>query len=150
TWSVGKILTINNWNFATGHLVVGSDNNGLTNDQLAKITFAHFAPGAQISPSGVNGLIAGEVTPRIGDINQDGSLTSADLDALLVGLTNPATYHASHLELSDSDTAFLLNVNHDDAVDNADIQAEIALLLSPPSPAPVLGSGPSPVPEPAS
>jgi autotransporter-associated beta strand protein len=137
-WS--GLLTINNWISGNDHLQVGSDATGLTTAQLAAIKFADFAQGASISS-------IGEVTPQIGDINQDGNLGIADVQALLAALCDETAYKSLHA-FTNEDLAFILDINQDGTIDNADVQAEINLLVNRPSPS--AASSLAAVPEPAS
>ena len=137
-------LTVNGWTYGTDHWFVGSDSSSLSgtmaNNQLSDIKFADFAKGASISA-------IGEVTPQIGDINQDSNLGIADLQALLAALCDETTYQSMH-SFSNEDLAFILDVNQDGNIDNADIQAEINLLVN--RPAPSAAGSLAAVPEPAS
>jgi hypothetical protein len=83
-----------------------------------------------------------------GDVNRDGSVTNADLPAMLTALTNLSAYQATSgpggTALSNPQFVQLLDLTGDGAVTNADIQGLIDYLNS------GLGSGSvSTVPEPA-
>jgi hypothetical protein len=132
-WS--GLLTVKGWSFGRDHLIVGTNSTGLTSAQLSDIQFADFAPGASI--------IAGEVTPLIGDINQDGRVDVGDIAALEAGLTNPESYAALHPSFTASDMNFILDVNGDGLVTNADLQSLVNDLID------GRDSG-SPLPEPSS
>jgi hypothetical protein len=84
-----------------------------------------------------------------GDVNRDGSVTSADLSAMLQALTDLHEYQNSHgpggSVLSDPQLVQLLDLSGDGLVTNADIQGLIDYLSS------GLGAGSvTTVPEPAS
>src|SRR5262249_49337009 len=122
TWGMGVVLSIDGWTFGTDHLLVGNDATGFSSAQLAEIKFADFAQGASISTTG-------ELTPQLGDINQDGVTDVADIKALMVALSDEAAYRTSH-SFTASDTTFILDVDQNGSVSNADIQAEINLLAN--------------------
>jgi autotransporter-associated beta strand protein len=148
-WTASKLLTISNWTPNTSHLTVGADGSGLSLAQLSEVKFADFAQGASILSSSVGSLLAGEVVPLVGDLDQNGVVNGSDLNALLIGLTNLGTYQSSHPSLTSSDVSFLMDVNHDGTPNNLDIQAEI-FTINNPAHAPAIGGGPAAVPEPAS
>ncbi len=122
-------LNIAGWTFGIDHLYIGSDANGSTASQLSQIKFTDFAPGASITST----EFGGEVTPLIGDINQDGAISSADVTALMTALSNENAYQSLHT-FTAGDLAFILDVNHNGIIDNADLQAEINLVAKMPSP----------------
>src|SRR5262249_11233068 len=110
--------------------------------QLSAIKFNNFVTGASINN------LTGEVTPRIGDVDQNGVVNSADLATLENALTDFAFYQALTPLLTDTDRQFLLDPNHDGVDNNADIQGEIYLLINgTPPPGPLPGGA---VPEPSS
>jgi hypothetical protein len=83
-----------------------------------------------------------------GDLNLDGQVTSADLNALLVAMTDLNAYKARY-HLSESDLLAIADIDHDynpltgaGGVTNADLQALIGLLKQG-------GAGSAAVPEPA-
>jgi len=76
----------------------------------------------------------------LGDYDLNGSRNLADLQTLLVALTDVPAYKAAH-NLSDADLLAFGDVNRDNVFDNADIQALLRLLATNTSPA-------APVPEP--
>jgi len=91
----------------------------------------------------------GEVTPQIGDINQDTSVNVSDVAALETALTDKTAYQSQHFAAATNavaDMAFILDVNNDGFGNNLDLQAEINLLANTASG----GGGISAVPEPAS
>ena len=138
-------LSITNWTLGSSHLIVGSDNTGLSSAQLGQIKFGDFAKGAQISAVSNSMVSVGEITPLIGDINQDGKTNLADIQALATALVDMHAYATSH-GFTASDVSFILDVNQDGSANNADLQGELALLTHP-------GTGSSsaaPVPEPSS
>jgi hypothetical protein len=85
-------------------------------------------------------FLTGSIRPVVlGDFNQDGHLTTADIPAMEAALVNvtsaEATYGSTYLSIGD--------INHDGHVNNADLQALVNLLKAG-------GGSSSPVPEPAS
>lgn len=148
TWAGGAVLTVKNWTYGTDHLYFGTSSAGLSAAQLANIKFADFVQGAVISNDPAN---PGEITPRGGDINQDGSVNIADVSALGTALTDvPHYYQVDHPTFTASDAAFILDANSDGAVNNLDLQAQINLLANGGGfPAPGGGSA-NAVPEPCS
>jgi autotransporter-associated beta strand protein len=145
-------LQISNWTYGSDQIKVGTDATGLdATSQLGQITFDHFLQGASISSTGI-------VTPVIGDIDQNGTRDSADLNELMVALTNPAVYNSFIANLNatqnrgllPSDVNFILDVNLDGASNNLDLQAEISAINTGHT-APSLGSASSShsVPEPS-
>jgi autotransporter-associated beta strand protein len=132
TWT--GTLNVSGWTYGTDHLFVGGDNTGLTSTpaggQLAQIKFADFAKGASISATG-------ELTPQIGDIDQDTLVNVSDISAEMRALANKDAYRAQYFGTASDpagDVAFILNVNGDQSADNLDVQAEIVLVAN-------LGSG---------
>jgi|WetSurMetagenome_2_1015567.scaffolds.fasta_scaffold00144_3 hypothetical protein len=107
TWAGGATLTITGWigtagsSGTAGQIFIGSDGNGLTADQLSKITFNGYNAGAimlssgEITPSGAPDIAIGSV-PDIaaGDIVQESVndviyrfyITSSLGDAVISGL----------------------------------------------------------------
>ena len=180
-WTNGAVLRISGWNGTpfTGsvsdpeQLIVGTDTTGLSSStQLSHIHFTGFYTGAAFASVGVN---PGEVVPNTatilkGDVNQDGSVSVADVSALMAALTDISDYesgslmfqgnfvranHATALDVPD--TVDVADIDGDGFLTNLDIQAEINLVASlvPPGPGslPVGGSAPggvTAVPEPAS
>ena len=156
-------LTINNWNYGIDHLNL-SVAGGLTAQQLSQIKFADFHQGASIA-DGSTSLALGEVTPLVGDINQDGTLSTADIATLMSALANRDNYRTTFFNGANDptgDVSFILDANRDGLVNNLDIQAEIGLVAnfistgSLPGALPVVGGSVSgdnsvtAVPEPAS
>jgi autotransporter-associated beta strand protein len=130
-WNSSAYLRISNW---SGNLTGGGTDQfkvgvgGLTAAQLSHIHFTGYVTGASILP--ISDSNAGEVVPltalKIGDVNQDGSVSVADISALMTALTDPATYLTNHPALVDSLTVTdLLDVNGDGKDTNGDIQALI-------------------------
>jgi hypothetical protein len=71
-----------------------------------------------------------------GDWNLDGSLTAADVPAMMQALANLASYQSSH-SLSNAQLLFIGDNDHDGQITNGDVQGEIHLLITaPPGPAP--------------
>jgi hypothetical protein len=135
TWSTTNVLAINGWNYNANptlgsHLVVGVDNTGLTPAQLTQINFSDFHQGAQFAPTASGVFTAGEVVPVIGDINQDGHVDANDIRALEAALTDTGTagssdvnsYAHAHPLFNNGDINFMLDVNGNGVVNNADLQ----------------------------
>jgi hypothetical protein len=111
TWT--GTLAVSGWSYSIDHLFVGSDNTGLTGTpaggQLAQIKFADFAQGASISATG-------EVTPQVGDIDQNTLVNVGDVSTLMRALSNKDAYQAQYLGMASDpagNVAFILNVNGD-------------------------------------
>jgi hypothetical protein len=79
----------------------------------------------QLYSDGVLAVVS--TTP--GDFNQDGSLTSADIAAMLAALTDLAAYKANR-NLSDANLLALGDLNHSLAVTNGDIQPLLNLIAT--------------------
>lgn len=136
TWDAGSTLLINGWNYGHDHLNFASAT-GLTSGasgQLSQIQFADFHKGASIA-DGTTSFPIGEVTPMVGDINQDGTLSAADVSILMYALSGAQipgtgqTYQAHYFSGAADpagDVAFILDANEDGHLTGADIQAEIA------------------------
>jgi fibronectin-binding autotransporter adhesin len=140
-------LTVNGWIYNSDHLDVGADSTGLSSTQLGQIKFADFAQGASIRT--IAGV--GEVTPQIGDIDQDTHVNVADVSALMTAFSDKNVYQALHFTGATDpagDVAFILDVNRDNSANNLDVQAEINLLANGGSSAPG-GGNLTPVPEPS-
>jgi len=116
-------LTVDGWTYGTDHLFVGDTAGGLTGPQLGEITFSHFLPGAVINS-------AGELTPHLYDINQDGHVNVADITAEMSALANINAYISAHAGFTLSDATFLLDVNGNGQANNLDIQALINVLAN--------------------
>jgi autotransporter-associated beta strand protein len=157
-WAAPAVLTVSKWTYGIDHLYFdASKSGGLSSTQLNQIKFADFAQGASISSDPAN---LGELTPRIGNINQDFDsiaqapiVNVADVSALETALTDVQAYQQTYFSTAAdpiNDVKFILDVNGDGAGNNLDLQAEIILLANGGgSPAPGGGSV-TPVPEPAS
>jgi len=87
-----------------------------------------------------NGQIM-KVAPVLGDFNRDFQITSADLQAMLGALKNPAAYESAY-GLTAADMLMIGDINNDGVFNAADIKPFMNLLAS--------SSGLQPVPEPAS
>ena len=158
-WTSGAILRVSGWNGTpvTGsasdpeQLIVGTDTAGLSSStQLNHIHFTGYYTGAAFADIGVN---PGEVVPANtatilkGDVNQDGSVSVADISALMVALTDIADYESGSLmfqgnfvrtnhaaALDAPDTVDVADIDGDGFLTNLDIQSEINLvagILSP-------------------
>jgi fibronectin-binding autotransporter adhesin len=77
-----------------------------------------------------------------GDFDRDGQVTAADIQAMILALTDLKTYQSAHA-LSDTDLLSIGDVDGDGKITNADLQALIANLKSG-------GGSLAPVPEPPS
>ncbi len=123
----GGSLTIFGWT-TNQHLFVGSTAAGLNAGQLSSITFAGFTSGATISSVGEL-TPGGTVIATPGDYNRDGTVNSNDIPAMLQALTDLEAYRTTHL-LSPADVIAIGDLNSDTKVTNADIQAELDLVIS--------------------
>jgi Dockerin type I domain/PEP-CTERM motif len=130
-WNASAYLRINNW---SGNLTgAGTDQitftgSGLLPAQLNKVHFTGYVTGSQL-------ITGGELVPltalKIGDVNQDGVVSVADISALMTALTDPATYLTNHPALVDSLTVTdLLDVNGDGKDTSTDIQALISKIAT--------------------
>jgi autotransporter-associated beta strand protein len=157
----GGTLTIDNWTYGAGangdHVIVGITSTvnpggtGLSPTQLTQIQFADFFPGASLTTIATAARAVGEVTPLIGDVNQDGHVDAKDIIALEKALTDTGmsgssdvnSYAHAHPLFTNSDILFALDVNGDGKDTNTDVQSLINYLLA--------GNGSNaPVPEPSS
>jgi predicted NAD-dependent protein-ADP-ribosyltransferase YbiA (DUF1768 family)/endonuclease/exonuclease/phosphatase family metal-dependent hydrolase len=77
--------------------------------------------------------------PLLGDMNLDGTRTSADVATMLSAVQDLVSYKTAH-SLSNSDLLSIGDINGDQVIDNADVQSLLSLLQS--------GSGATAVPEP--
>ncbi len=64
-----------------------------------------------------------------GDVNLDGHVDAADIDAMMQALTDTATYQSMN-NLSSPDTTLILDANGDGAITNADLQFLLNRLLA--------------------
>ena len=130
-WNASAYLRINNW---SGNLTgAGTDQitftgSGLLPAQLNKVHFTGYVTGSQL-------ITGGELVPltalKIGDVNQDGVVSVADISALMTALTDPATYLTNHPALVDSLTVTdLFDVNGDGKDTSTDIQALISKIAT--------------------
>jgi hypothetical protein len=72
------------------------------------------------------GFWAGTGSPfPLGDVNCDGAVDTADIDAFVLALVNPAGYAAAYPDCD----IMLADCNLDGAVDTADIDAFVALIV---------------------
>jgi fibronectin-binding autotransporter adhesin len=128
-------LFINNWSGSpsgggTDRVFVGSNNfAGLTHAQLNSIQFG-VGFGALL-------LNTGELVPNMtgiplplpvrGDLDGNGSVTGADIPAMLQALTNIGGYQTTHL-LSDGDLLGTMDVDNSGVINNRDIQSLLNLV----------------------
>ena len=122
-------LNVTGWKFGVDHLYFGSDKTALTTAQLAAIHFADFGPGTSITTT----ASGGDVTPLMGDINQDGTISAADVSAMTAALSNVAGYKTQFFGSAvdpTGDVKFLLDEDHNGIINNADLQAEISLVAT--------------------
>jgi hypothetical protein len=89
-----------------------------------------FVPGYV---SAIQAAMTGEtlttVSPVLGDFNLDGTVTTADVQAMLNALTDLTNYKSLH-GLPDSYLQDIGDINHDGVVDNKDVQALLDLLAA--------------------
>jgi autotransporter-associated beta strand protein len=130
-------LAVNNWSgsLAGGgadQIFFGSNSySGLTRAQLNAVQFANLATGAIL-------LATGELVPNSGtlltpatrgDFNLDGVTNSADIPVMLQALTDLNVYKQTKL-LADPDLLTVADVNQNGTITNADIQAELDLVIA--------------------
>ncbi len=132
-WTTGTTLSILNWsgNVNTGggidQLIVGTTSGGLTTGVGGQVGQFHFQGfnGSTIRPNGE--VVPTSVSTKVlGDWDGNGTVTSADVTAMLTALTDLNAYKA----LKSWSTDDLLNVgdvNLSGTITNADIQAELDL-----------------------
>jgi hypothetical protein len=89
------------------------------------------------------------VSPVLGDFNLNGTVTTADVQAMLNALTDLTNYKSLH-GLSDGYLQDIGDINHDGAVNNKDVQALLDLLAAGGSGGGSGGGGLTLVPEPGS
>jgi hypothetical protein len=82
-----------------------------------------IVPG--VNATGLN-FANGPVTPaivplKLGDLTRDGVLNAADIDAMMLALTNRSAYEAQ-FNVSDADFPKLADINGDGSIDNLDLQ----------------------------
>jgi hypothetical protein len=143
-------LIINNWDGSaagggTDRIFVGADSfSGLSHAELNSIQFSGQAIGAIL-------LASGELVPNTGaplstmlqgDFNQDSSVNSTDVSAMVSALTDLHAY-ALLKHLADGDVLALGDLDTDGKVSNADLQSLLNLLRAG-------GGAVAAVPEPAS
>jgi hypothetical protein len=148
SWTAGSTLSILHWTGTAGsgggtdQVIFGTTSAGLTAGQVGQIHFQGFN-GASILSNGE--VVPASVSTRIlGDWDLNGSVTTADLPAMLTALTDLNVYKSSH-SLSNDDLLNIGDVNQSGTITNTDIQAELNLIAGVPGAGSVAG-----VPEPAS
>lgn len=92
----------------------------------------------------LNSFTFSGVAPQVGDVDQNGVVSVADVQALMTALVDLPAYASVHPALNPSQVSLVLDVNHDNQVNSADIQSLIVGLASG-----ILGNHPQVVPEPA-
>ena len=132
----GDFRTLSDINFSSASGNSDGRSSGFNN--LGQLVYwASFMDGSQ----GV--FVSNTVAYVPGDFDRDGSLTPADIQAMLVALTDLNAYETAQ-GLSDTALVALGDLNGDHALTNVDIQSLLDLLVG-------SGGGGSPsVPEPAS
>ncbi len=143
-------LSISNWDGQTSGggtdqiFVGGNSYSGLTHAQLNAIKFGVLPTGAILLTTGELVPNSGPLLPLpvLGDFDQDGSPDAADINAMLLALTDLSAYQAAK-QLSDGDLLSLGDFDHSGVVDNRDIQPMLDYIAG-------LGQGSAAaVPEPA-
>jgi fibronectin-binding autotransporter adhesin len=130
-WTVGATLKFANWTGlaaggGTDEVMVGA--GGLSASQLSSVKFDNFKTGAKILGSGE--LVPLSTTPLVaGDIDQNGQVNGADVQAMLGALTDLNAYKAAK-GLSDLDVLDVADVNRNGGVSNSDLQTLLGLLIS--------------------
>jgi autotransporter-associated beta strand protein len=67
---------------------------------------------------------------QAGDVNRDGAVNVADIQPLMVALSDLSAYKSSHDNLTDAQLGLIVNLNGDNFVNNADVQGLINLLAN--------------------
>ncbi|HEY2761367.1 MAG TPA: autotransporter-associated beta strand repeat-containing protein [Pirellulales bacterium] len=130
TWN--GTLTIDNWSGslnggAADQIFVGNSAAALTPTQLASIVFT----GSGMLDA--TQLATGEIVPGrtfvAGDFNRDRQLSPADLQSMLVALSDTSTYEMTN-NLTNADLLALGDFNHDGQLNNLDLQGMISALAN--------------------
>jgi autotransporter-associated beta strand protein len=125
-------LSIVNWdgNRASGNgadqIVFGSSAAALSPAQLSDIQFAGYSLGASILSDGEI-VPAAAPLPIAGDLNRDAHVTAADIAAMMQALSNLSSFQSTN-DLAAADLSTIADVNHDDQIDNTDLQALIGVV----------------------
>ncbi|HZZ26917.1 MAG TPA: autotransporter-associated beta strand repeat-containing protein [Pirellulales bacterium] len=135
--STPAILNIVSWNDANTDQIIFPSQNSLNANQLNQIEFngsgfaqlVHVTGGYELEPSATP-------TPGAllyGDVNQDGHVDASDLVALEKVLINIPAYENGSFRLGgglwdNSQAIYVADINYDDTIDNADVQALINYL----------------------
>lgn len=142
----GTQLNITGWTAGTDHIYFGAPttNNGLSATQLGEIKFSDFAQGASLTVTDAGG----ELTPQVGDINQDGTVNAKDVSALMAALSDMSGYQAGNALFAGTASTIrqvttpwdlnelnvVADIDRSGSVNSLDIQAEIALIANETSP----------------
>ena len=139
----GNTLAVSNWTPIADHLFFGNSGSGLGGSVVGQTSAINFTD----HPAGARILSTGEVVPVLsllkGDVNQDGSITGADITAMLQALNNVNAFEAAYA-MSPSDISTILDFTGDGKLTNLDIQGELDLVAT------SGGGSLAAVPEPAS
>ena len=134
TWAAGSTLSVLNWSgtVATGggsdQVIFGTDNTGLAVGQLSQIHFQGFN-GASILANGE--VVPTSVTSRtLGDWDLSGVANCRNIPAMLTALTDLNKYKTNN-GLSPEDLLNIGDLDYSGVVTNADIQAELDLVINP-------------------
>ena len=119
--------------FVPGYIAKGQP----TQFSMATLESAMYGSGEQPS------LVFSDPTKSLGDFNLDGTVTAADVQAMLTALADPNAFESLH-GISASYFATMADVNKDGVVNNADVQALISMVANSGA-----GGSLSVVPEPA-
>jgi hypothetical protein len=110
-------------NFSNSTLYYGENNIIYRRDPLTAQTLVQSTPLPDIF-----GALA--IGPQIlGDVNLDGHVNVADIQALMVALSDLHGYEA-HNSLNDADLLSIADIDRNGTVNNADIQALITLVAN--------------------
>jgi fibronectin-binding autotransporter adhesin len=141
-WDAGALLRISNWN---GNLagngpdkvfVGDSGLGGLSTSQLAQVHFTGYLTGSQLVANGANGELVPQFATQLrrGDVNLDGTVTVADISAMMNAFSNLSAYQSAMQVLyptfDNAAMADLLDTSGDGNITNIDIQGLINELAS--------------------
>jgi Dockerin type I domain len=105
--------------FVPGYIAKGQP----TQFSMATLESAMYGSGEQPS------LVFSDPTMSLGDFNLDGTVTTADVQAMLTALADPNAFESLH-GISASYFSVMADVNQDGVVNNADVQALISMIAN--------------------
>jgi hypothetical protein len=104
------------------------DSNHWSNSSILDLFYQQVGISGE-SSSAVSVLEWNEQNYFAGDLNSDGSVTVADVSALMAALSDISGFESTH-DLTDDQFKFMADVNSDGVVNNLDIQALIVKLTN--------------------